>query len=390
MLLSAPRAAAGRRLLVCATTVALLVPGLAADADARKRPVSGASPAVTATVVGKPQRGLAAARRAGGRATLRGTTMGLNAGGPLFAGGGDAARTRLATLAGAGARVIRFDASWSGVEPAAPVAGLPPLQRFRGLDERVLEATRAGLRPLLMLGYGTPWATPGGEVFAVPRDPHDFARYAGSVARRYAPGAAFWADHGMRAPAGGVLYEIWNEPNAEMFLRGQPTAAPRYATLLLHAQRAVRAADARARITTGGLVPIGASRFVADMLRAEPALRREIAAIGWHPYERTGEAVVRITRQLRRDLDAQGLTHVPLDVTEVGWSEAELAEPRRSTELAVALRGLRAADLGVELLVPYVAMDRDGADTYGLWRTTGEATSSVAAFSREALRTTGR
>lgn len=388
---STSRAAVSRRLLALALLLSLLMicgsMTTAADA-ARKRPAAAKKASTSERFSVQKQRGKAG-RGLGpvsGRAALRGTTMGINAGGELFRGDAGETAARLGAVAQAGARVIRFDASWSGIEPNAPLPGLEPGRRFASLDRQVLGATRAGLRPLLMLGYGTPWATPNRELFAAPSDPQTYARFAAAVAARYVPGSAFWRDAGVAAPAGGVLYEIWNEPNAEFFLRGQETAAARYAELLLLAQRSIRSVDPAARISSGGLVPIGAARFLAEVLRAQPALRDEIRGIGWHPYERSAEAVVRITRQFRKSVDDLGLAHVPLDITEFGWSELELAEPARSTALEQALDALRDPSLGVGLLLPFVAMDQPGATSYGLWRTTGEATASVAAYTRAALR----
>ncbi len=388
---STSRAAVSRCLLALALLLSLLMicGAVTTSADAaRKRPAAAKKSSSNERFTVQKQRGKAGRWQgpASGRSALRGTTMGINAGGALFTPDAGADAQRLGAIAQAGARVIRFDASWSGLEPSAPLPGQEPVRRFASLDRPVLAATRAGLRPLLMLGYGTPWATPDGHLFTTPSDPQTYARFVAAVASRYAPGSTFWRGAGVAAPAGGVLYEIWNEPNGETFLRGQETAATRYAELLLLAQRAIRAADPQARVSTGGLVPITAARFLADVLRAQPELRNEIRAIGWHPYERSAQAVVRITRQFRKNVDALGLAHLPLDITEFGWSELELAEPVRSQALEQALVELRDPSLGVGLLLPYVAMDRPGATSYGLWRTTGEATQSVAAYTRVALR----
>jgi len=388
---STSRAAVGRCLLALTLLVSLVLVSSVqiSPAEARKRAVAGKGKERLGV---QKQRGKAGRHRgaAAGRAALRGTTLGINAGGGLFSSDAGATAARLGAVARTGARVIRFDASWSGVEPAPPLPGGEPVRHFADLDRQVLGATRVGLRPLLLLGYGTPWATPGGELFAAPTDPQTYARFVSAVAARYAPGSGFWRAAGLAAPAGGVLYEIWNEPNAEFFFRGQETAPARYAELLLLAQRAIRRVDPPARISTGGLVPIGAARFLGRVLQAQPALRDEIRGIGWHPYERSAEAVVRLTRQLRGTLDRMGLGHVPLDITEFGWSEGEIAEPARSQALGAALESLRAPELGVGLLIPYVAVDQPGPGSYGLWRTSGEATASVQAYADVALRAVGR
>lgn len=389
MTISMSVAAFGRYGAVASLSL-LLAGAVAPTSQARTRPSTHPGPPPT---VAEKQEGSAGGWRGwadAGEPPLRGTALGINAGGLMFEGSDATVAGRLRSTAGMGARVLRFDASWSGVEPLGPIGGRDPVRRFGSLDRQVLGAARAGLRPLLVVGYGTPWATSDGGVFTTPSDPATFARFASAVAARYASSSAIWRDNGVAAPAGGVLYEIWNEPNAEFFLRDQQTAPQRYATLLLLAQRAIRSADPGARITVGGLVPVGAARFLAGVLRAEPALRREVDAIGWHPYERTAAAVVRITRQFRRTLDALGLASVPLDITEIGWSEEEIPEPRRSRELERALTGLQAPGLGVGLLVPFVALDRAGPGSYGLWRTTGEATESVDAFARVARRAAGR
>jgi len=364
-----------------------------AEAEARVRGVdnrsTSAGPSSVAKLRGKAfvgRRGATAAR-----APLVGDPVyGINAGGAFFGAPHDQWPGRLAMLRDAGVRMLRMDASWSGMEPTPPLPGAGHVYRFDGTDARVVAMARAGIRPLLMLGYGTPWATPGGEIFTTPSDPANYAAFARAVAQRYAAGSPFWARAGVARPAGGVAYEIWNEPNAQMFLRNQGDAAERFADMLLVGQRAIREVDPGARVITGALVVYQASAFIERVVARQPALREEIRAVGWHPYERTAEAALAATQRFRRSLDRVGLGKASLDVTEFGWGANEMAEPQRSIEVEKVLDGLRDPALRVATIMPYVAMDHGGPDSYGLWNVNGAATASVGALTRVATRSTAR
>ena len=171
-----------------------------------------------------------------------------------------------------GARWVRVDFDWSGVEH---VRGQ---YDWKNLD-RVVGAVRSrGLQVLALPAYTPDWARPAGtSSHTPPSDPAPFAAFVAAAAARY-------------VPQGVTAYEIWNEPNIRNFWAPKPDVAA-YAALLKATASAVRAAAPGAQIVTAGLSP---ASDTADGAYVDPRtfLRRlyelgaqsSFDAVGVHPY----------------------------------------------------------------------------------------------------------
>ena len=182
-------------------------------------------------------------------------------------------RSQLVAMKSIGIDSIRFDADWAMVQPDSP-------RKFdwTELDQAVDSARAAGMSVDLIIDGCPPWAALSGtrdDQTPVPASPHNYARWAASVAARY-------------APRGVNLFEIWNEPNAAD--TWSPRASPSaYTADLIAAYSAIKAVDRSAFIISGGLAPAatnGRDFSPIDFLKAMYAdgAKGSFDALGYHAY----------------------------------------------------------------------------------------------------------
>jgi hypothetical protein len=264
----------------------------------------------------------------------------------------------LQAMRAGGLSFVRVDASWGGVEPLPPVAGMHTYV-WTLYDLFVADLARNGLRWYPAVAYSAPWASSeSGDPFAPPADDGDFAAFAGALAARYGSQGSFWAAHPELPKLPMTTYGIWNEPSNPHFWHGAAATPARYMRLYLAARAAIRAADPLAQAATAGLLDSGAvdgGAFLRAMLDSAPAARDQIDAVGWHPYVGDlGQTLASVARA-RTALDQRGLGAVPIEVSEVGWWHTGGFS---ATQRAGILRGLAAqlphSGMNVTRLLPYV------------------------------------
>ena len=167
---------------------------------------------------------------------------------------------------------LRVDLSWDEIQHQSPADS-----DWSAFDPLVDAAAARGLRLLPILDRTPPWVRPAGcdSDTCAPADPNQFADFAAAAARRYAP-------RGVRT------WEIWNEPNIDIFWKPSPDLA-RYVALLRPTVAAIRGVDPGATMISGGLssARTAPGRIAGlDFLRAFAALGGPglVDAIGFHPY----------------------------------------------------------------------------------------------------------
>lgn len=295
--------------------------------------------------------------------------------------------SQLRALRATGATLARSDALWERAEPNPPVAGVT---RFDwSFDDQIAGTlARQGLRWLPVIDYAPAWdgIVPG--LHSAPRLAQPFARFAAAFAARYGRQGTFWRSHPELTGLPVLDYEIWNEPDNMEFWRPQPDAAA-YAELYLQSAAAIAKVDPAATVVVGGLTRPGT--FLPGMLAARPDLRGRLQAVAIHPYGATPEAVLAKVRQTRRTLTTLGLSHVPLYITEFGWT----THPPRALEYAPArlrpgyvqaiVSALGHTDCGIAAAVIYtwVTPERqlaDKEDWFGLSAPSGGASADARAF----------
>jgi hypothetical protein len=176
----------------------------------------------------------------------------------------------LDAIAAAGMKWVRADFFWSAIQ-----GGGKGTFEWGPTDAFVKAANARHLHVLALVAYTPAWARTGATDTYPPKDPRDYATFVHAAARRY-------GSKGVHA------WEIWNEPNLSMFW--SPKADPvAYTALLKRAYPAIKSADPKAIVVTGGLSP--ASDTSADRspmtFLAELYLhgaKGSFSAAGYHPY----------------------------------------------------------------------------------------------------------
>lgn len=247
--------------------------------------------------------------------------------GPFLALSADVLDAYLAALADAGWKCLRIDFRWSRIQPSPPPAQLD----FSPYDELVAQAAAHGIVVIGILDYGVDWAAkaaPPGDDGYPPDDPATFASFAGATAAHFSGKVQAW--------------EIWNEPNNSLSGFWKPVPDPGgYARLAKAAAAAIKRADKKVTIVTGGLAPTfdllvyqrDFGFFTAASQAAKRWFRRFNAA-AIHPYTYLqapppeqenpplGPSVPHQIRDFRDRLTESHATRLPVWVTEIGWHTA--------------------------------------------------------------------
>lgn len=164
---------------------------------------------------------------------------------------------------------IRVDFSWAALQPKSASS-----YDWRPMDAIVDAAQARHLHVLGLLTYTPKWARAAGCTTFVcpPRDDAQFAHFAAAVVDRY---------------RGKVSsYQIWNEPNIDLFWRHPDAVA--YGRLLTTTVSAMRKSVAQLRILFGGLAftstagsDISPTRFLVDACANRTC---DVDAIGYDPF----------------------------------------------------------------------------------------------------------
>src|SRR3954451_12035937 len=193
----------------------------------------------------------------------------------------------------AGARWVRITIEWKKVAPRIkPVVWDPsnPADlnyQWGNLDAQVVEATNAGLTPLVQIFTAPQWAE-GCDVPQYPNapcDPHpaDAAAFAQAVARRYSgdfhglPRVRYW--------------ELFNEPNLTLYFNPQfrnhkPVSPILYRRLISAFAPAINSVHESNLIVGPGMAPLGTAGFSLSPL---DFMRRLLCMKGRrHPVPKSG------------------------------------------------------------------------------------------------------
>jgi hypothetical protein len=202
-------------------------------------------------------------------------------------------RAELADAKGLGARDVQEGFPWPLIEPARGVFDWTRA-------DQIMQATRTvGIPILADLTFTPQWAGGGAMLNDPPADVSDWTTFVTAFADRYR------ADLGM-----GV--EIWNEPDSGKSLYNG--SALTYVTDILNpAYAAVKAVDANLPVIEAGSIndAVSCCKFLAAVI--QDGGRFDVAT--FHNYSGTWTTEADAYRQV---LDANGLSQVPLWMTEFG------------------------------------------------------------------------
>lgn len=180
---------------------------------------------------------------------------------------------QLSAMKSLGVTSIRVDANWSSVQPIGPTTFY-----WSKLDQEVRSIAAAGMSADLIIDGCPTWAALPAAVkdqFSQPASPAEYAAWAANVAQRY-------------SAAGVKYFEIWNEPNIQLFWQPKPNPAA-YTADLIAAYAAIKRVDNSAFIISGGLAPAtstDSSYSPISFLQAMYAhgAKGNFDALGLHPY----------------------------------------------------------------------------------------------------------
>ncbi len=198
--------------------------------------------------------------------------LGIAAGGGLTGMSQTELDTYFLQLKILGAKWVRWDIDWSGVQPDGPTTF-----EWANTDRVAATAQKYGIKSLGIITYTPAWARQAAcktSVYCAPADPAAFASFASQVVSRYKTSIHHW--------------EIWNEPNYVKFW--QPAAdAQAYASILRLSYLAIKLIDPVAVVVSGGLAPAddeGGSASPISFMQAMYAsgAQHYFDAFGMHPY----------------------------------------------------------------------------------------------------------
>jgi hypothetical protein len=165
---------------------------------------------------------------------------------------------------------LRVDINWATIQDHGPTS-----YNWAPIDRVVQGATARGLKVLGTIGYTPGWARPAGTAATHNPGPVQYAAFAAVATRHY-------------AAMGVHSYEVWNEPNQSGAWTPKPDPAA-YTQLLRAAYPAIKGADPRATVVTGGTGPApndGTQIAPLDFLNAVYASggAGSFDAVAHHPY----------------------------------------------------------------------------------------------------------
>ena len=275
----------------------------------------------------------AAAPAAGAERRVPQGWLGVTADGPLSAADGGEWNRMVAS----GVESVRVPVSWSAMQPYAGAADVPPSERLRFRDARgvptdfsaldaVVGTAAARRLELLPVALSTPdWAARrAGDPTSPPRVPATFGRFLAALADRYGPRGSFWTERPDLPRVPVRAWQVWNEPNLTRYWSRQPFARS-YVKLLRAADRALHAADPRAKLVLAGL-PNVSWRALRAIYKAGG--RGHFDAVALHPYTRRPADVLRLVRLARAVMRARHDGGLPIWVTELSWPAAKGKVPR--------------------------------------------------------------
>ena len=218
-------------------------------------------------------------------------------------------------VSGLGVGWVRSFAPWNSYEPSR---GQLSAGMARVLEEGIA-GLPAGTKVLIDLVDTPQWESGSSDPNTPPRNPADYARFAGAMAKRFAGRVSAW--------------EIWNEEDVSAWWPGGPDPAA-YTRLLQGAYHAIKSADPGATVVLGGLTG-NDYEFLEELYKQgakgyfdAAAVHTDTACNTVSPYEalHNGPNDPRINRWAflgYRTMHEAMLAHgdgSPIWMTELGWN----------------------------------------------------------------------
>jgi hypothetical protein len=288
----------------------------------------------------------------------------------------------LANMKSIGLKWVRVDADWSWLQPTQSTFDWAPL------DQEVEGIKAAGMSVDLVIDDTPTWArnaAVAGDDWGEPASASVYGTFAGDVAARY-------------GPMGVSAYEIWNEPNIQLFWYPAPNASL-FTAMLKDAYAAIKAVQPGATVISGGLSPaandgtdIAPITFLQDMY-ADGA-QGSFDALGDHAYSYptlpdddetySGWSQMNQTSpSLRSVMAANGDSAKQIWITEIGAPSAGpngVGTTAQAEEVTQAVAGAKSSSwIGAMFFYTYKDAASD-PDYFGLLNADGSAKPAWSAL----------
>lgn len=211
-----------------------------------------------------------------------------------------------------GVQTVRIPVYWGAIQPSQTGA-----LQWGDLDRQVTTMAQQRLTVLPTVLSSPAWAAvhPSSPSNSPPKNNADYAKFMTALVKRYGPRGAFWKAHSRLPQLPIHIWQVWNEPNLNMFWNAHPYAAP-YVALLKAAYKAIKQADPTAKVMLAGL-PDRSWEALQNLYTAGAQPFFDIGAV--HPYTYSPADVLHIVAINRRVMSRNHDATKPISLTETGW-----------------------------------------------------------------------
>jgi len=236
-----------------------------------------------------------------------------------------------------GVGVTRMIFRWSEIERTAESP-----RNFLRYDAIMRTAATEGV-DILPIIVGVPgWArdsdaiSPETGLEAWPLNPVGAARlqlFIEAVVQRYGHDGSFFAENPTVPDRPLNAYQLWNEPNRQVFSPGGRSKAGDYAELLKASALTIRQTDPRAKVVLAGMPERTTTSKPLDVylrnLYKAPNVKSDFDIMTLHPYGVDEKGVEGAIKRLRSQLKRLGDKNRKLWISEVGWGSGGSRSPFR-------------------------------------------------------------
>lgn len=249
----------------------------------------------------------------------------------------DLTANEIERMARGGVEVVRMIFRWSEIEPTSASA-----RNFQRYDAIMRTAATEGV-DILPIIVGIPaWArdpeavSPETGLEAWPLNADGAFRlqlFIEAIVQRYGHDGTFFAEHPLVPEAPLNAYQLWNEPNRQVFSPGGRSRAADYAELLKASAATIRRTDSRAKVVLAGMPERTTTSKPLDVylknLYKAPKVKQDFDIMTLHPYGVDEKGVEGAVKRLRSQLKRLGDKNRKLWITEVGWGSGGNPSPFR-------------------------------------------------------------
>jgi hypothetical protein len=287
---------------------------------------------------------------------------------------------RVAEAIATGAKTVRIFALWKDFEPHAkgeyPSSEVNLTNLTNAYDAAIRQLNAAGAKPLFVVTEAPAWANGSADVNVPPTNPADFADFL----KRFAA---------HNKGVGNVLgYEVWNEPDENVFWHPGPDAG-QYAAMLRAAYSGIKAGDPAATVVAG---PMTGNDYgwLESLYAAGAGGSFDVVAVhtdtscldrGPDEFYREADKLARFTflgyRTVHDTMAAHGDGGKPIWMSELGWSSTSggPASCTRGTWAGQKPSGVSEANQAAYLTKAFACLANDPYVTEAAWFTLRDTTT---------------